>query len=1262
MRKKPPGAAAPMIAVDRKGEKPLHRQIYDALRAMILERRLQPGQQIPSSRALADDLGISRIPVLGAYAQLLAEGYIESRSGAGTFVTSSLSDQFLSARPAVTSVVNDPPSDAISRVSRLLPVEGTPWFLGSGAFSVGQIAYDHFPFRVWSDLVTHHARRVRASSMNYADPMGSEEFREVIAGYLRTARAVHCEASQIMVDFLMGHSERIEPFQLQLLCQDVEQRIVKAKAQPVEAGAAVSSTVIITPADLGGEQEMAVVLQRFFKGSLDSLAVHQRFRARELCDTGLLSPAGHRLMLQADQIWGEFGVKPSTLDYLVQKRILREVPRLESIFYEISHDRLAQSILRARPRRIPRKYRVPTAAAAVACILFFVYVLMSIVKLRDERTLANKERDRANQSRQNAEELASYLIGEDLMGSIRPIGKLDVMEGVVKQVDKFVETASQHPSPEPDERTLQIESLAELNRGGLAFQQFELQKARSEFERAREVFARLTKHNGDNADFWYGLADADYRLADVASDQLRMSEARSLCLEGLAAIDRGRTASRGRVNDAPQMAERLSLKEAETHISLAEVDKTQGNIAKASEQFDEVIRISKAYPATTRWLEVHQQALTGKAEVLQTQGDYAAATEAQKSALTYANEAALKSPFEPQAQYDLAIARNKLANLNDKPELTLSEYQKVHRAMRQMTDWDPRNRYWQREYAATLILVADGYREDNQADKALQFLQEAQPKLSALLDIDQTNHDLETDLEWLYRSWGQTLVATGSTTDAVVRFDHALKMLENFARIDSDNRDFYTQWLDVSTRKARALNSLADYDGVLQIGKDSEVVIKQIREIDPTNAEHWATVSILHDLMGGARNSKGDYASAEREYLRSLNEMSKATSLGRTNRDYWSWMRSIYGDLANIRDLRDDKGGALIAVQGEVKAAQLVVENGSSSADDNHELATVAQDLGDRLRDRHAFAEADNSYALSQRALEQAIGRADKNLSTQFRSELIDHLINHVAALHADHKDESGALKAYEAAVSISQAQIAAEPQNFSHPRELAKLYGDIGGNLRQSGDRAAALDYYARAEKTLRENIARADSKEADTSRDALADLLCKHLAVLRAEQKDITGSASACDAAVALRKDQSASNPNNAFSRYQLAEAYGNAGANSLANHSLPTALDSYKHAEQEIRAVIAQTDKKDAKAISYRLFLVDTVAKAFWQIGDAFHDAQDPDQAQASYDRCDQALEYVLQLEPETATYWEDRYVLYDLRGLSRNLENASFGSHF
>jgi GntR family transcriptional regulator/MocR family aminotransferase len=90
-------------------------------------------------------------------------------------------------------------SEEISQLAKLLPVERTPWFPSSGAFSVGQIAYDHFPFRVWSDMLTRHARRVRARSLNYADPMGLEEFREAIAAYLRSARAVRCEASQIMI-------------------------------------------------------------------------------------------------------------------------------------------------------------------------------------------------------------------------------------------------------------------------------------------------------------------------------------------------------------------------------------------------------------------------------------------------------------------------------------------------------------------------------------------------------------------------------------------------------------------------------------------------------------------------------------------------------------------------------------------------------------------------------------------------------------------------------------------------------------------------------------------------------------------------------------------------------------------------------------------------------------------------------------------------------------------------------------------------------
>jgi len=199
--KKTPGGFSPVIAVDRKAARPLHRQIYDAYRALIIGRNLQPGQQIPSTRALALELGISRIPVLTAYSQLYAEGYFESRVGTGTFVSNSLPDQLTSCvyRGAGTDAALAGPR-TISHRSALLPKsQDAPWAYGPGAFSVGQLAFDHFPFQAWSNLVARHARKVRASSLNYGDPMGSKEFRETIATYLRTARAVRCEAQQIMV-------------------------------------------------------------------------------------------------------------------------------------------------------------------------------------------------------------------------------------------------------------------------------------------------------------------------------------------------------------------------------------------------------------------------------------------------------------------------------------------------------------------------------------------------------------------------------------------------------------------------------------------------------------------------------------------------------------------------------------------------------------------------------------------------------------------------------------------------------------------------------------------------------------------------------------------------------------------------------------------------------------------------------------------------------------------------------------------------------
>src|SRR5262249_46070553 len=85
------------VPLDARSIVPLHRQIYDRLRDAILKGNLAAKARLPSTRSLANELGISRNTVTTAFDQLLAEGYLESRTGSGTYVNESLPEELLHA-------------------------------------------------------------------------------------------------------------------------------------------------------------------------------------------------------------------------------------------------------------------------------------------------------------------------------------------------------------------------------------------------------------------------------------------------------------------------------------------------------------------------------------------------------------------------------------------------------------------------------------------------------------------------------------------------------------------------------------------------------------------------------------------------------------------------------------------------------------------------------------------------------------------------------------------------------------------------------------------------------------------------------------------------------------------------------------------------------------------------------------------------------------------------------------------------------------
>jgi len=207
--KKVPSGIVPLVAVDRKAPEALYKQIYDAYRKSIAERRLRSGQRVPSTRALASELGVSRFPVLNAYAQLLAEGYFASRVGAGTIVSSSLPDQLAPTQQIQRRAAATSGTRPVSRRSSLFPrPDRAPWVQGGGAFNVGEVAFDQFPLQIWSQLVARHCRKMGARSFHYGDPLGSGPFREIIASYLRISRSLQCEANQIMI--VSGSQQALE--------------------------------------------------------------------------------------------------------------------------------------------------------------------------------------------------------------------------------------------------------------------------------------------------------------------------------------------------------------------------------------------------------------------------------------------------------------------------------------------------------------------------------------------------------------------------------------------------------------------------------------------------------------------------------------------------------------------------------------------------------------------------------------------------------------------------------------------------------------------------------------------------------------------------------------------------------------------------------------------------------------------------------------------------------------------------------------------
>ncbi len=194
-----PRTASLPIFLEARGGRTLQEQIYRCIRQCILDGLVGAGGRLPSTRALAADLGVSRTTALLALEQLRAEGYVVARRGSGMFIAPQLPEHRPRTVPPLGNLVSRPPfSRRGAHLARMRAPDRRNASSGPCAFRLGTPALDLFPWRTWSQITREVLRALKPAQLDYSQLAGLRHLREAIAEQVQS-RGTRCEADQVQV-------------------------------------------------------------------------------------------------------------------------------------------------------------------------------------------------------------------------------------------------------------------------------------------------------------------------------------------------------------------------------------------------------------------------------------------------------------------------------------------------------------------------------------------------------------------------------------------------------------------------------------------------------------------------------------------------------------------------------------------------------------------------------------------------------------------------------------------------------------------------------------------------------------------------------------------------------------------------------------------------------------------------------------------------------------------------------------------------------
>ena len=571
-----------------------------------------------------------------------------------------------------------------------------------------------------------------------------------------------------IIVYLKGESGVIEPFTLQLLCRHAE-AIAHRKSEKGEgSGEKREGLVCLTLADFNEGKDFEQVLKNLYKDILvnieEKLGKSARSNAEEMCEHGLLDREGRRLLLEEAQIYDQFRVDAETLRVLGQERLIRREPRLESTFYEISHDRLAESIYASRRNKLPKKeqeqrqkereqlhkeqslreqqqqliHRLKRFAVFLSalCLVLAVAIVVAGWSYRVAglaRADAETQRALADDRRKKAEDAEDYAKNQQRLAEAAKLeeeAQRNTAETKKKEADRLLgftlgekflgeirdagrtstlEQVRKETESQEDMSGL-VRGLALRNVGDIERTEGNLKKSLDYFGKALDVI----EHSAEFPDRGREAARTHARIADASGDPGQVSES---LFHSTEAVKAWREVLKAPSEDATNVVEDCASL-AVAIASFGGLKIRMGEPERANSDWDEGLEIvsamlfgaqSSRHPECilqAQKLEPHPNAKALKAliEILAARADTSTFVSDNNPAAALARELRRLTPPSTVARWDAfeTLVRRARGRTGLR---ALEDYRAALAETDEMRRWDPENKLWQRERAALQLLM-----------------------------------------------------------------------------------------------------------------------------------------------------------------------------------------------------------------------------------------------------------------------------------------------------------------------------------------------------------------------------------------------------------------------------------------------------------------------------------------------------------------------------------------------------------------------------